>query len=104
MGNHLIDGYPNDFNKGFKMNRYPQSIFAPFYIYEFKSIMNKFDVKLLHNIATDGFTYHVKDKIDLISKEEFDVWMRYHLSTCEREDLQVYSNRKIDLVATFCVI
>ena len=36
-----------------------------------------------------------KDKIDSLSKEEFEVWMRYHLSTCEREELQGYSNHML---------
>lgn len=95
MGDHLINGYPNDFDDNFKMTRYPQGVFAPFYISEFKNIMSKFNVELLHNVATDGFTHHVKDKIDSLSKEEFEVWMRYHLSTCEREDLQGYSNHML---------
>ena len=95
MGDHLINGYPNDFDDNFKMTRYPQGVFAPFYISEFKNIMSKFNVELLHNVATDGFTRHVKDKIDSLSKEEFEVWMRYHLSTCEREELQGYSNHML---------
>ena len=95
MGDHLIDGYPNDFDDNFKLTRCPQGIFAPFYISEFKSIMSKFEIEPLHNVATDGFTRHVKDKIDSLSKEEFDIWMRYHLSTCEREDLQGYSNHML---------
>ena len=95
MGDHLINGYPNDFDDNFKMTRYPQGVFAPFYISEFKNIMSKFNVELLHNVATDGFTHHVKDKIDALSKEEFEIWMRYHLSTCEREDLQGYSNHML---------
>ena len=49
----------------------------------------------LKSVATDGFTHHVKDKIDSLSKEEFEVWMRYHLSTCEREELQGYSNHML---------
>lgn len=68
MGDHLLDGYSNDFDNNFKLTRYPQGVFAPFYISEFKSIMNKFDIELLHNVATDGFTHHVKDKIDSLSK------------------------------------
>ena len=95
MGDHLINGYPNDFDDNFKMTRFPQGVFAPFYISEFKNIMSKFNVELLHNVATDGFTHHVKDKIDSLSKEEFEVWMRYHLSTCEREELQGYSNHML---------
>lgn len=96
MGDHLIDGYPNDFDDNFKLIRYPQGVFAPFYVSEFKGIMSKFNVELLHNVATDGFmTNQVKEKIDSLSKEEFDVWMRYHLSICEREDLQGYSNHML---------
>lgn len=95
MGDHLINGYPNDFDDNFKMTRYPQGVFAPFYISEFKNIMSKFNVDLLYNVATDGFTHHVKDKIDSLSKEEFEIWMRYHLSTCEREELQGYSNHML---------
>ena len=93
--NHLIDGYPKDFDDNFKLKRYPEGVFAPFYISEFKDIMNKFNVTLLHNVATDGFTRHVREKIDTLSNEEFNVWMRYHLSTCEREDLQGYSNHML---------
>ena len=93
--NHLIDGYPKDFDDNFKLRRYPEGVFAPFYISEFKDIMNKFNVTLLHNVATDGFTRHVRDKIDTLTDEEFNVWMRYHLSTCEREDLQGYSNHML---------
>ena len=95
MDNHLINGYPNDYNDTFKLIRYPEGVFAPFYISEFKNIMNKFDVEFLHNVATDGFTNHVKEKIDSLTKEEFDIWMKYHLSTCEREDLQGYSNHML---------
>ena len=93
--NHLIDGYPKDFDDNFRLRRYPEGVFAPFYISEFKDIMSKFNVTLLHNVATDGFTRHVRDKIDTLTDEEFNVWMRYHLSTCEREDLQGYSNHML---------
>lgn len=88
---HLIDGYPYDFDKNFKLIRYPEGVFAPFYIEEFKSIMGKFDVQYLHNVATDGIVNIMSDKINNLSKEEFDVWVRYQLSVCERVDLQGYS-------------
>ena len=95
MGNHLIDGYPDHFDENFKIRKFPEGVFSHFYISEFKEIMSKYNVEMLHNLATDGFTHHVKDKIDSLTKEEFDVWMRYHLSTCEREDLQGYSNHML---------
>ena len=88
---HLLDGYPNDFDKNFKLTRYPEGIFAPFYIEEFKDIMKKFDVEFLHNVATDGIVNIMLDKINNLSPEEYKVWVRYQLSVCERVDLQGYS-------------
>ena len=95
MGDHLIDGCPKDFDSNFRLNRFPGGVFAPFYIHEFKNIMSKYKVELLNNVATDGFTHHVKEKIDSLNKEEFEIWMKYHLSTCEREELQGYSNHML---------
>ncbi|MBQ6546856.1 MAG: class I SAM-dependent methyltransferase [Bacilli bacterium] len=95
MGNHLIDGYPKYFDDNFRIVRFPEGIFSHFYISEFKKLMNNYDIELLHNVATDGFSCYVKEKLDSLTKEEFDVWMKYHLSTCEREDLQGYSNHML---------
>ena len=95
MGDHLIDGYPNDFDENFKMVNYPGGVFSSFYVSEFKEIMSKHDVSLISNIATDGLSHHFKVKINSLSEEEFNVWLRYHLSTCEREDLQGYSNHML---------
>jgi SAM-dependent methyltransferase len=88
---HLLDGYPNDFDQDFKLIRYPEGIFAPFYISEFKNIMKKYDVTLLNNVATDGIANIISDKINNLSEKEFEVWVKYQLSICEREDLQGYS-------------
>jgi len=88
---HLLDGYPNDFDESFKLTRYPEGIFEPFYISEFKEIMSKFNIEYLHNVATDGIARMIKDKINNLSEEEFKVWTKYQLSVCEREDLQGYS-------------
>ncbi len=88
---HLLDGYPNDFDKDFKLIRYPEGIFAPFYIKEFLDIMSKYNIIKLHNIAVDGIANIIEEKINALSEEEFKVWTRYQLSVCEREDLQGYS-------------
>lgn len=88
---HLIDGYPKSFDENFRLVREPNETFAPFYIQEFKDIMSKYDVTLLNSVATDGIAPIIGDKINNLSKEEFDVWVKYQLSVCEREDLQGYS-------------
>lgn len=91
-GHHLIDGYKTEFDENYKMINYPGGIFAAFYISEFKEMMKKFPITMLHNVATDGMTRHMREEIDDLSDEEFDMWLKYHFSTCEREELQGYSS------------
>ena len=88
---HLIDGYPKDFDSSFKFNRFPEGVFAPFYISEFEDLMSKYDITFMHDVATDGIANIVSDKINNLTEEEFKVWSMYQLSICERRDLQGYS-------------
>ncbi|MBR6778825.1 MAG: methyltransferase domain-containing protein [Clostridia bacterium] len=88
---NLLDSHPYEYDQNFKLRRYPEGIFAPFYIKEFKEIMNEFNIDYLHNLATDGIVNIISDKINKLSAEEFKVWVKYQLSVCEREDLQGYS-------------
>ena len=69
--------FVKDFDENFRLRRYPEGVFAPFYISEFKEIMSKHNVEYLKNIATDGMTHHVKDKIDSLTDEEFKL-MKSH--------------------------
>ncbi len=91
---HLLSGEPF-FDENFKLNRFSEGIFAPFYISEFKELMSNYDVNYLHNVATDGISKVVQEKINDLSQEEFEVWTKYELSVCEREDLQGYSNHML---------
>ena len=92
---HLLDGYLTDFDESFKMINYEEGCFSAFYISEFKEIMSKFNINYLKNIATDGLAHHYKEQIDSLNSKEFNMWFKYHLSTCEREDLQGYSNHML---------
>lgn len=93
---HILDGsLGKDYDENFKMINYPGGVFAAFYIDEFLEKMKKFDIVLEKNIATDGMTRHIKEKIDNLSELEFKKYIEYHLSTCERYDLQGYSNHML---------
>jgi len=88
---HLLDGYQKDFDSSFKFKRYPEEVFAPFYIEEFEKLMSNYNVTFLHDIATDGISEILSDKINNMSDEEYKMWIKYQLSVCERRDLQGYS-------------
>lgn len=92
---HLLDGTNKDFDENFKMINYEEGVFAAYYIDEFKNMMSNYNVEYINNVATDGFTRHIKENVDEMNKEEFDQYIKYHLSTCERYDLQGYSNHML---------
>lgn len=92
---NLIKGQNTDFDKNFKIINYEEGVFSAFYISEFRELMQKHNVTFLHNVATDGIAYHIKEKIDNLSDEEFKIFVKYHLSTCERVDLQGFSNHML---------
>ena len=94
---HLIDGYNTVFDENFKIVSVPEEVFRAFYIDEFNEMMKKYNVDFLHSVATDGMSEQFKEKIDSLNDKEFEIWMKYHLSSCERKDLQGYSNHMLYL-------
>lgn len=56
-----------------------------------------FDVEQLHFIATDGYSNHIREKLDEMDEETYQIFIKYHLATCERLDLVGYSNHTLDI-------
>ena len=70
----------------------PEEIFSTNYIKEFEDRMKNYNIKQLHHVATDGLSGNMADYINNLVDEEYDIWVKYHLSNCEREDLIGYSS------------
>lgn len=49
-------------------------------------------------IATDGTTVYMHDKVNEFDDDTFDLWMKYHLATCERLDLIGATNHSLDIL------
>ncbi len=49
-------------------------------------------------VATDGATNYMRDCIDAMDSATFDMWMKYHLCTCERMDLIGATNHSLDIL------
>ncbi len=56
------------------------------------------NVKRIKIIATDGATNYMRECVDAMDDATFDVWMKYHLSTCERMDLIGATNHSLDIL------
>ena len=82
----------------FKPVNEEELIFNLRYYEDVKKLIEKFNVEELHYVATDGVGRVIKDTINNMSEEEYQLYVNYHLSTCEREDLIGYSGHILSIV------
>ena len=75
----------------FKPSNDENLIFNPRYFSDIKRILKSYKIKKLHYVATDGIGRVIKNEINNMTEEEYNLFIQYHLSTCEREDLIGYS-------------
>lgn len=58
---------------------------------EIEAIIPADKVELVTNVATDGIGFLLKDKIEDFDEAEYQLWIDYHLRTCEEPALLGYS-------------
>lgn len=73
-------------------------IFNMRYFSEVKKMISSFNLKQLHYVATDGIGRAIRNTIDEMTDEEYKIYIKYHLSICEREDLIGYSGHILSIV------
>ena len=96
---NIYDNYGKNkqVSEEFTPNNDEKLIFNMRYYDEIKEIMNKFDIKKLHYVATDGIGKIIKNIINEMTEEEYKLYIKYHLSICEREDLIGYSGHILSI-------
>ena len=75
-----------------------EEIFSSYKINEFNELINEFDVNKLETIATDGIAPQMSIYINDLEDEEFEIFLDYHLKTCDRKDLMGYSCHILEIV------
>ena len=91
-------GADKQVSESFTPNNDESLIFNMRYFSEVKDIINSFNLKQLHYVATDGIGRTIRDVIDTMTDEEYKLYIKYHLSICEREDLIGYSGHILSIV------
>ena len=82
----------------FKPNNSEDLIFNMRYFDDIKKLINKFDKKVISYVATDGVGRIMKNDINNMTDEEYKMYVNYHLSICEREDLIGYSGHILSII------
>lgn len=100
QGKNIYDNYGNDkqVTLDFKPNNSEDLVFNMRYFDEVKNLMNKFEAKKIGYIATDGIGRVMREDIDNMTDEEYKMFVDYHLSICEREDLIGYSGHILSII------
>lgn len=60
-------------------------------------LMSVFPVTRLHYVATDGCTLFMRESVDAMDNDAFELYLKYHFATCEREDLLGITSHAIDI-------
>ncbi|VIF82438.1 methyltransferase [Clostridioides difficile] len=60
-------------------------------------LMSVFNVTRLHYVASDGLALYMREAVDSMDDDAFTLYLKYHLATCEREDLVGVTSHAIDI-------
>lgn len=60
-------------------------------------LMSEFPTIRLHYVAADGCSLLMREAIDKMDDDTFDLYLKYHFATCERGDLAGITSHAIDI-------
>jgi SAM-dependent methyltransferase len=60
-------------------------------------VMSVFSVTRLHYVASDGYALCMREAVDAMDNDTFELYLKYHFATCEREDLMGITSHTIDI-------
>ena len=81
----------------FKAASDPAELFNLYRREEIDELMAGFPVKRLHYVGSDLATNYMRDTIDAMDDEVFELYLNYHFAVCERADLVGASHHILDI-------
>lgn len=75
----------------------PKDLFELVRKEDIDELMSVFPTIRLHYVATDGYSLLMREAIDKMDNDTFDLYLKYHFATCEREDLAGITSHVIDI-------
>lgn len=61
------------------------------------TLRSQFPVTQLHFVASDGYANHMREVVDAMDDATYEIFLKYHFSTCERTDMVGYSHHTLDI-------
>ncbi|MBE6572229.1 MAG: class I SAM-dependent methyltransferase [Ruminococcaceae bacterium] len=76
---------------------HPWDIFELYRKEDIDKLRSHFDVTQLHFVATDGYTNHMRETVDKMDDKTYEIYLKYHFSICERQDMVGFSHHTLDI-------
>lgn len=84
-------------DKNYHAKSSPNEVFELYRKPDIDNLMKDFNVTRLHFLGVDMLSYLYSNKLDRLNKREFDEYMKFLSSICEREDLVGFSQHMLDI-------
>lgn len=75
----------------------PKDLFELVRKEDIDNLMSAFPITRLHYVATDGCALFMREAIDAMDSETFQLYLKYHFATCERGDLLGVTSHAVDI-------
>lgn len=62
---------------------------------QFPTLMKAWKIKEITHFSADGVAELMAERINSFTEEEFDIWMKFHLYTCEKKTFLGYGNHLV---------
>lgn len=81
----------------FKTRSTPDELFQLYRREDIDQLMEDFEVQRLHYVGTDMATNFMRETVDAMDEEMFQLYLQYHFSICEREDMVGATHHMLDV-------
>lgn len=88
LNGNLAIGMKENFDYDYTVKHFEQQLFTGYDIQEFERLFENYNVKHLTTVAADGSLELAEGRNDFkMSNEEFELFLKFHLSICEKREL-----------------
>jgi len=88
LNGSLAAGLEENFDADYAVKHFEEQLFTGYDILEFEQLFENHKVKHLSTVATDGILELSEGRRDFkMTDEEFELFVKYHLATCEKREL-----------------
>lgn len=81
----------------FKASSDPAELFQLYRHEDIDALMSQFPTTRLHYVGTDLATNYMRETVDTMDDEMYEMYLRYHFAVCERADLVGASHHILDI-------